>query len=500
MTRLSPSTLPLLACALLAAMAQPVAADGVYTAASADFNDPAVQDGALAMLLIVDEVDSPFTAVEGTPGTTPTPSLEIAAASAQVVSYEYKTRETPAGTLRDLPTDPEPQRDQLDLESALIQMAGFQRGFQVHVYGLAGDLDYHLETDGGVIQAIEGVVEMRRGDINRDDPERPQSGVDSPDFAVVERPGPLLIQVKSLPHLRLTVSGDMVVEVMGIHVRAQGGDTDATLESGAWREPVEPLPGGTEAALFEERQVFVRMVLHGATVELGNDGGAPHITWASREITSSFSGPVTLGPGIAGPQAERVVLDAGSRLRLVPVGDQLAIEVAPANLGTHGMLASVPAPTSAALIGAGAVLALGIAVGIGVLRRLLRLPALADVETAIEEGEYRKAARLAARILTRLPGSEEALLGRAIALSKGGRSQDVVAELTSHLALRPASDGTLHYVLGLAQLETGQAAEAQASLREAVRLTPSLQAEVAPRLGKAFSVAQTTTRETYDYA
>jgi hypothetical protein len=502
MTRPSLPAILLLFAALLAATAQPAAADSTYLASSAGFNDPSMQDGRLALALVNDEVGNPFAAVEGTPETTPTPSLDIAAASAQLVAYEYTTRETAAGTLRDLPTDEGPRRTQTDVESALVQMTGFQRGFQVHVYGLEGDLDYQVETDGGVIQALAGKAEMRRGDINKDDPTVPPSGADSPDFAVVERAGPLLLQVKSAPHLRLTATGDMVVEVTGIHVRAQGTGTDAIIETGVWREPIEPLPAGSEAAVFEQRHVFLRMVLRGATLELGNDGGAPHVTWASREMTSAFTGPVTLEGGLAaaGQQAERTVLDAGSRLRFLPQGDQLAIETAPADLGTRGTLASVPAPASAALIGAGAILALGAAIGVGVLRRVLRLPALADVETALEEGEYRKAARMAGRILARLPGSEEALLGRAIALSKGGQPQAVVAELTSHLASRPASDGTLHYVLGLAQLETGRDAEGQASLREAVRLTPSLLAEVAPRLGKAFSVTQTTTRETNGYA
>jgi predicted Zn-dependent protease len=151
-------------------------------------------------------------------------------------------------------------------------------------------------------------------------------------------------------------------------------------------------------------------------------------------------------------------------------------------------------------VGTGAVLALVAAIGVGVLRRVLRMPALADVEHAIEEGEYRRAAHMAGRILSRLPGSEEALLGRAIALSKHGDNQAVVAELSRHLAAKPASDGTLHYVLGLAQLEVGRKEEAQASLKEAVRLTPSLQAEVAPRLGKVFSSPVTTTKETHGYA
>jgi hypothetical protein len=482
-------------------IAQPASAEGMALAEAAMFNDPASQEGQLSLVLVNDG-GNPFATVEPAPGTTPTPLLDITAASAVVVDYQYSSRDTPQGRL----TSDDVKRHELNLQDAVVQLTKFQPGFQIHVYGLDGaDLTYRAQTDGGVVRSIPDTVELSRGELGRDDTSTVPSGSDTPDFAYVERAGPMLIQDESAPRLRLTLMGDMVVEITGITVRAQDADDDATVESGAWREPLDPLPAGSEAAVFVQRNSFIRMVLQGAAVELGSDGGSPDMRWAIRETTSDFTGPVTLELASnqvrgANPDPDRTVIAAGSQLMLLPQADQVAVEVARSNLGTRGTLASVPAPASAALIGTGAILALAVAVGIGVLRRVLRLPALADVETAIEEGEYRKAARLAARILSRLPGSEEALLGRAIALSKAGRPGDVVTELTQHLALRPASDGTLHYVLGLAQLDVGQAKEGQASLREAVRRTPALQAEVAPRLGKAFSIPPISPKETHGYA
>ncbi|HJQ92678.1 MAG TPA: hypothetical protein VJ874_00160, partial [Candidatus Thermoplasmatota archaeon] len=333
-------------------------------------------------------------------------------------------------------------------------------------------------------------------------------------FSLVERPGPWVNHGSTAPKVSLTLQGTFTVEMLGVTLTVEDTEGNVTvLESGTWRSPVDPnAPPQASGSAYKVTTRFVRMQLTDAVLEFATDGGAPDLMWAASTASIDFAGrAAVLGAygkvdsektGEIDLRNERHVLPEASRVVLTPLPEStLLLDVDETPFSPHvATLADVPAPASAALIGTGAVLALAIAIGIGVLRRVLRLPALADVETAIEEGEYRKAAKLAARILSRLPGSEEALLGRAIALSKVGRHQDVVTELTRHLALRPASDGTLHYVLGLAQIDAGRTPEGHASLREAVRLTPSLQAEVAPRLGKAFSVAQPTTKETNGYA
>ncbi|HET6398102.1 MAG TPA: hypothetical protein VFH47_00935, partial [Candidatus Thermoplasmatota archaeon] len=50
-------------------------------------------------------------------------------------------------------------------------------------------------------------------------------------------------------------------------------------------------------------------------------------------------------------------------------------------------------------------------------------------------------------------------------------------------AQRDPSDGSLHYVLGLALLDLGKDEEARQALSEAARRTPALAAEVHARLG-----------------
>ncbi|MEA3165618.1 MAG: hypothetical protein QOJ26_484 [Thermoplasmata archaeon] len=493
--------------AALLATALPVAAEGPQVQAMAvEYDQPAKQSGALGLLYVSDLVLDK----DGQSASGARPWIDLTAEAIHAVTYEeqFYQAQAPTTEFTFKTADLDPESTPSDFTAAQAHLSAYQAGFQVHVYRLDGTVAYTLDSVGGRFNAIDD-ARMGPGGFGTDAAIQGDPAAGEPrTFGLVERPGPWVEHYLTQAKLGLVLQGDFVVEMSGITLDVQGADKDASLSSGVWQAPVDPnAPPQTEAAAVHVTQRFVRLQLTGAVLEFATDGGAPEMLWAATDMAADFSGPAVLVDargtidGVALDHA-RHVLPANSRVLFTPQDDgTLGLQVGPAGLSPEsGRIASVPAPASAALLGTGAVLALGIAVGIGLLRRLLRLPALADVETAIEEGEFRKAARLAARILARLPGSEEALLGRAIALSKSGRPQDVVTELTRHLALRPASDGTLHYVLGLAQLEAGRPAEGQASLREAVRLTPALHAEVAPRLAKAFSVAPTTTKETNGYA
>ena len=495
--------------ALLALLAAaPAAADeGGLVAGALQYDASSRQTGLLGMFFANDaKLDEGGQQVT----TGARPWIDLQAAAIEAVQYEEReTLVTAAG----LPTVPVPETGESSqvpssFGAARGHLTRFQPGFEVHIYSLGETaLPYEAETQGGRIGASEN-ASMSPGIFGEDS--IPANSPRDSTFATLVRPGPWIIGYELSPATSVVLQGDFVVELFGITLQVDSDQGPQVLESGQWSSPAAGTPPAQGVAADTVRR-FVRLRLTDATLEFATDSGSPTIAWAVHDFVGTFDGPVAMtdarGPvrtkaGDIDLRHERYVAPAGSLLQVVPDSSEaLAVQVEEAPLSPKGgTLASVPAPASAALIGAGAILALGIAIGIGVLRRVLRLPALADVETAIEEGAYGKAARLAGRILARLPGSEEALLGRAIALSKAGQPQAVVAEVTRHLASRPASDGTLHYVLGLAQLETGQASEGQASLREAVRLTPSLQAEVAPRLGKAFSVAPTTTRETHGYA
>jgi hypothetical protein len=494
--------------AALVATALPVAADeGSLLASAVEYDGLSTQSGGLALLFVQGGVLD----ANGDYVSAARPWLDLEAASLAAVEYETERTEAevPAGPL---PLEFSGPGDQKETPSsytaATAHMTEFQPGFQVHVYTLQGTIAYSAEATGGNLRPDDAAI-MGPGHYGEGSQGSPPSETTPPiTFARVERPGPWVLHAATAPKFSIALQGDFVVEMAGLTLAVEGDGGQGQLRSGTWEEPLDPNapPQGSEAA-HKVTQRFVRIQLTDAVLEFATEAGSPDIAWAASDVVSDFTSEATLldangkldtAAGSVDLRHARQVLPGGSRLQLAPQGDrQLLVGVSPTPLSPHGgTIANVPAPASAALIGTGAILALAIAIGIGVLRRVLRLPALADVETALEEGEFRKAARLAGRILSRLPGSEEALLGRAIALSKVGRHQDVITELTRHLALRPATDGTLHYVLGLAQLDSGKAAEGQASLREAVRLTPALQEEVAPRLGKAFSVAQPTTRET----
>jgi hypothetical protein len=495
--------LPLLALtAALLAAALPVTAAGSLVANAVEYDAPATQTGDLAMLFVSDRVlDDTGQSAAGA-----RPWVDLSAASISAVEYEERYAEGGAPGTEFKATGPptDPKTTPSEFTQAQARLSEFQPGFRLNVYRLDGTIAYSVDSVGGRFASIQTAI-MGPGGFGRDAVLAGSPASEEPrDFGIVERPGPWVEHYLTKPKMSVVLQGDFVVEMSGLSLEVDAESGPGMLRSGFWRSPVDPnAPPESTLVASSVTERFVRMHLQGAVLEFATEDGQPELVWAATDVAADFSGEsVLLDASGQVPDAQldhdRHVLPAGTRIVFQALaGDELELEIAPSSLGTRGgTLASVPAPASAALIGTGAVLALAIAIGLGVLRKLLRLPALADVEKAIEEGEYRKAARLAGRILSRLPGSEEALLGRAIALSKSGRHQDVVAELTSHLALRPASDGTLHYVLGLAQLDSGKAADAQASLREAVRLTPSLQAEVAPRLGKAFSVAQPTTKET----
>lgn len=483
---------PLLAIALLALLASAPAAAGQAQALTAviAYDAPATQDGDLAMFFLSQL--RPDTGL---------PWMDLSAARVEAVEWEQEYDQFETGVVAPSGVANDPVPNGRTLEGPHLVLKEFQGDFEVHVFAAAGTLPYQLESTGGQIES--GSARMGRGGYGAVADGNPlrDGRADSPDFTLVQRDGEWVVHTSSAPRVGLRTSGDFVVELRGFTL-ANLANPGETVESGTWTTPIAGAPAATQGAAYHVRDVFLRLTVTDGVLDLGTEAGEPKTYWAASQVSSLHSGAVTLKEAVwAGDPARhtRSVVPANRVLEIRPEGAQLAVGVSEPSSSPLGV-AAVAAPASAALVGTGAVLALAAAIGVGVLRRVLRLPALADVERAIEEGEYRRAARLAGRILGRLPHSEEALLGRAIALSKDGRPAVVVDELSRHLAERPASDGTLHYVLGLAQLEVGREEEGQRSLREAVRLTPSLQPQVAPRLGKAFSPPTSTAKETHGYA
>lgn len=493
--------LPVLLALALAALALPAAGEsGRLMADSADYSGDAVQAGALALLFLASQEAGA------------TPWIAIDAAEMDVVTYSSRHANTVGAAGIGGATAPrgETERGELSFPASMTRLSGFQPDFEAHIFTLGGALAYEARSTGGQMSSL-GPVRMWEGSLGDEVPPTASTDpMDSASFATIERPGPLVVHEGKAQRTEVTLRGDFVLEVHGLTLDVESPSGTSQVQTGTWLVPLEGAPEPTMAVAWERQTIFARIFLSGAELTLAVDGGTPEVAWAAVDLAMQANGPVTFshttgrirldGQEEADLQDDRFVLPAGNLLAVAPQSEGLLVDVSEPDVGPRGTIAEVPAPASAALVGAGAVLALVVAVGIGFLRRFLRTPVLADVESAIEEGEYRKAARLAGRILSRRPADESALLARGIALAKAGDNDRAVREISHHLSHSPVSDGSLHYVLGLAHLDLGRQEEGRAALREAVRLTPALQAEVGARLGKAFSLPTTTTKETSAYA
>jgi hypothetical protein len=489
MTHASRSLIVALLLGLVAAAGAASADSGLLTATTLQYGSAASHEGHLSLLFIADNPSSGNT----------WPMLELAAAGAEGVLYTSTAPQVsiPGTPFSQVLGSQDPQARRVPLDGPVLGiLAEAQDTYQIHLYSEDAPIPYSGKSARGTVQAEEG-VRMGPGAFGDE-----ANGDDAPDassFRLVERPGTWLVHDRVDSSFDLLVQGDMVLEVFGFTLDLQDNSGPQKVETGFWEEPT--VPG--QPLLQERTTAFLRLQLTDAVVRISASSGNPVVSWAAADLTLQPSGPVDLtgatgqltrgGRTVSLDDAE-ATLDAGNTFTLAPSGERLDIKVRPAPVQTRGFLAEVPAPASAALVGAGAAAALLAAVAIGLLRNVLRRPELADVERAIEEGSFRKAAYLAARILARRPGDESVLLGRAIALTKSGRPEQAVREVDAHLRGAPASDGSLHYVLGLAQLDLGRDAEGRAALREAVRLTPCLHTDVAPRLGSVAS------KETHGYA
>lgn len=490
---------------------------GALTADAAKYRGGSRQDGDLSALLLVDDVvvEAPL---QGAPQARPsTPYIDLQAERMEAVLIEQRTYVGPQqvgpNTIPTVPVqDPtalEPDVTQLTLAQVHATLTTHQAGFQVHVLALDG-ARFTAQTEAGAYDPFDAVY-IGDSDFKQRPDELDAVGQDpeSPNFWGVSFDAPHVAHREDSGRFGVTIVGDLVLEMTGITLHAAGADGEADLASGSWRESVAGSP------VDAKRDVLARLFLQGATLRISTVGGEPLAQWASRGLDAVVDGEATL-EGATGTLAsdgevlelrdQTYVVAAGNALRLDPGEGTLAMSVAPApNAQAATPVRDGEAP--ALLVAIGAVLALLAAMALGLLRRATTAPDLRSVEAAIEAGRYARAARMAGRILRARPGLEDAVLGRAIALSRAGRSARAVAVVQEQLATRGASDGSLHYVLGLALLDLGRKDEARAALAEAVRRTPALEADVAARLGAtaaalagAAADSASTQREVNGYA
>lgn len=293
----------------------------------------------------------------------------------------------------------------------------------------------------------------------------------------------------------LHVQGDFLLEFIGLRVSLEAEGLEEThYETGQSETVGDDLAGVSD-------QKLLRLLVRGGDLYLRQENSPGRLTQLAavsadvqgddgRLSLHRFQDVLDIGTptdrsvrflrgyeGSLAPRDERVVLTlAGS--------DREGVAPASAWLSPAGFN---PLPIVAGLVTV-ALIAVALRTGRGT-------PQLAHMEDALEAGCFGRAARLAGRILRTDPARESAHLGRAIALSRTGRPERVVRDLKRFLRDHEPSDGTLHYVLGLAYRDLGREAAAEEALSEAVQRTPALAQQVPdmpapPRRGAAEGDAQ----------
>lgn len=378
-------------------------------------------------------------------------------------------------------------------QDAELRVTGVQPFHQVGVFGAVAHVASY--ADGGVFPmdhpqlGPEGISTIIPGGGTSGEPSF---------WTLPHTPGARVNTVVRNGAVHLVLEGDFTLEVMGVDflMRDAAGRT-TMLHSGTDRDGWVP---GIESARAVTSS-FLRITVTGGHADILVRDDATAVEWTGLRAATVTDGAVSMSQasGLAefGGEERRIegesLRSTGVTTLAITAGDgDLPVELTRADpaVAARATAPALPGGLAAWIAGGGAFAAAGaVAVALAVRRR--HVPALADVEAAIEAGHYRRAAADAARILRHRPTSEDALLSRAIALCKAGRPKRVVAELLRHLHARKPSDGSLHYVLGLAYLDMGQRAHAAEVFGEAVRRTPSLLTDVQGKLGGPGTTSRT---------
>ena len=406
---------------------------------------------------------------------------------------------------------PTPQ-DEVD---ATFDATDAQPQFLYHIYS-AQPLQATATVQACTVSALQkphfgkafGIAESRPEDVNTQAP--PDA-----DFAEFDLGSPVVLTAPRGP-AEITLAGDFTLEVWGVSGTVAGAGGEHAVRSGTWHTPVAP--GAPDSNAYNEERSFVRMQVRGGLAHITFAAGESPL-WAGSGGSFTVTAPATFDSATgsvttAGGQrvdvnAAHYTLEGRNSLQMTPA--PAGLDVAVTGMDADGRPIGT-ASGAAERLPDGLMVALGLLVAgsaavvaatWGIQHRLRRQPVMADVEAALEAGQYRQAARDAGRILRKRPGMETALISRAIALSKAGKNQRVVAEVQDHLKEANPSDGVLHYVLGVAYVDLGQPQEAEAAFREALQRTPDLLPEVQVRLPSGSRLPAPSSKspaETHGYA
>ncbi len=368
--------------------------------------------------------------------------------------------------------------------------------------------DVALAAMGGTAHAVEGVV-MDRCGVRGSSESSDECRDNQAEFATVTENGPLVhVKAASIGHI-VEVSGDLVLEFTGVSITAEDevGKTES-LDGRSKTGPVQTdtglsLPAESQAVVYETEYHYITIKLTNARLQFVVEDEKAFSSWVYEEVSVLPQGKTTFANATGDLNRDGVqfrynnedaVLEPGNfRIDMLAREQMLDLDVVPAGsdaprtTGTFLLPKNTSTWLGGSLVAVG-VAAMAVAAAILVRRRVAGLPHISGMEKALAEGRFSSAARMAKRILDKEPGMEDAAIGRAIALHKGGRSRLAVREVRKRFRDgREPTDGVLHYVMGLACIDLGRNEEAQEAMRQAVRRTPSLLGEVKAYFPSLFS-------------
>ncbi len=290
------------------------------------------------------------------------------------------------------------------------------------------------------------------------------------------------------------ILGDFILEILGPTVNLDSDDTAPnSYDTGLTHTE---LVGG----VTQGRESHLRLIVTDGDLRIRLSGINHIVQWVSEDVEVNGDNGRISYDGVDGSHESELLFTEGYSGTLVPDDShRLGMDFSSSSNEGFGQSSSWYKPAGFVAWPIVTLLVLGAAIAFIIRSRRDVAPPLEYMEQALEAGAFTRAARLATRILREDPKRESAHLGRAIALSRTGQPERVVRNLESYLNGNDPSDGTLHYVLGLAYRDMGKNNRAQSALAEAVKRTPALADQVPGYVAPAPSMAQALESDAHGY-
>ncbi|MGB0653673.1 MAG: hypothetical protein ACPGQL_10795 [Thermoplasmatota archaeon] len=399
-----------------------------------------------------------------------------------------------------------------ELNQVDLRVAEHQDRIGVHGFGEEGETTpSRARLQEAALQAVDGFYIGQDGLAlqapgGSGEPILPENSIIKPangtDFKIREVAGDWVLSNTDEGAASFRLEGNFEIEMIGVTLRGLAAEGEQEVRSGYFRAPLAPATS-SERVVGYDNFTMARLMVVGGVLELtailpgpGVQMTSGSFQWALAGVNAASKGTVALS-GATGEledggaqrtlRGQSEVFQGSYEWLTRPLEDAerpgLGMTVAPASardLAEWTPATITPSPGSSTwnVIPVAAGVAVFLAAALAFVAMRLRRVDYDDVEAALEGQRFPEAARLARRLLRRDGGHEEAAISLGVALTKAGRPHEAVAAVQQHVVVHEPSDGVLHYVLGLAFLESGQEDAARAALGEALERTPALEAEM----------------------